>query len=139
MEKRKKLCQLAVAEIDKVLETQPNDIIPLTLKARIMRKTFPLEAIQVIETIFKNDDEVLEVKAKVNAMTKEADAATRQGDHGKATRISAEIDALIATAPLFRISSSPQHLSTALLTLAEAKEAAGQYGEAHEQFIDIGK
>lgn len=136
---RTNLYNLAIEEVDKVLDSNPIDFSALFLKAQILSEVSPLEAIQVLETMIETDKVSSVLQDNVEAMIEKVDAARMVGDEDTAELLLDELEEIFSgdgPKPR-RIGNGPRRLFPVLLLLAETQEAAGLWDQASLQYRNM--
>jgi tetratricopeptide (TPR) repeat protein len=137
-EERSQLFHAALAEVDKILHSNANDLIALLVKGQILREVAPIEAVQVFETVIELDRQFARERAARDATLDAIKEAMDAGDHDKADRLIKPMEEFYGSNDASSINnrqptlfgSGYYRLFPILQELAEAHEAAGQWEEA---------
>jgi tetratricopeptide (TPR) repeat protein len=143
-EERSQLFDAALAEVDKVLQLNANDLGALFVKGQILREVAPLQAVQVFQTAIDLDRQGATKRAQIDATLDAVKRAMDAGDEDEAERLLEPLEELYSSNDVSvrnrqptQFGSGPYRLFPILLQLAEAHEAAGQWEEASSVYIDM--
>jgi tetratricopeptide (TPR) repeat protein len=140
-EERSQLFDAALAEVDKILHLNANDLGALFVKGQILREVAPIEAVQVFQTAIELDRQGATERAKVDAILDAVKVAMDAGDDDEAERLLQPLEELYSSNDVSvrnrqpaQFGSGPYRLFPIFLQLAEAHEAASQWEEASDVY-----
>lgn len=139
-EEQAKFNGLAIAQLDKVLDTNGNHIAALVLKGKILKQTQPEEAIILFEKALEIDKHSNDLTEEYGDLIHAADLARDDGDEYEAEDLlerADEVRELMASDLRFGDVRGPERLFDVKITLAEAHEANGGWEEASELYREM--
>jgi tetratricopeptide (TPR) repeat protein len=130
--KRRELCELAVAELDKLLEGEKNETHLLYYKGDVLRNVRPDEAIVLLNRVLELSKE----RDEITALQMEANEAFKAGDLFTTERIMEEVTSRYGEVHEWptRFGEGPYRLFPVRIALAESLEAAGRWEEAEDEY-----
>ena len=140
-EERSKCFNLAMQQIDKILtgDSEDRDFSTMGLKASILTRTNPIEAVQVFEKILALDEKGESNTVKFMDLLEKSKHAMDAGKEELAEQLMDEVEAFHQEKYLCHLGriGDPTRLFDVKLMMAEAHEAAGQWKEALDVYVGM--
>jgi tetratricopeptide (TPR) repeat protein len=135
---RKKYFDLALAEVDKLLEANERDLPALFFKGQILAHYAPVDAIQVYKKVLALDQEGSANLEKLEAMQNAVKVAMDAGDEDDVFRLAGSVEAYKSSGVFIgQIGFGPRRLIMVMIYLAEAHEALGNWGGANAIYGEL--